>query len=155
MSLLRGPLNRRHAGGRRVGLQIGNGRMRNRDQIKTRNTRKIRTQPGVFPAAQVEETPDARLAQVGVYEDGAIAQLRQRYGKIRSRGRLAFAWQGTGNQNDLRRMIGLGEQDRGPQRTKRFRHLRFWQMLSDKLDALVVAVRGNTLEEPLLLGGPV
>ena len=97
--------------------------MRNGDQIKTRNARKIGTQAGIFPAAQVEKTPDTRLAQVGVQEDGAIAQLSQRDGKIGSSGRLTFTRQGTSNQNDLWRMIGLGEQDRGSQRAKRFRHL--------------------------------
>src|ERR1700687_3732229 len=110
--------------------------MRNGDQIKTRNTRKIGTQAGIFPAAQVEKTSDTRLAQVGVQEDGAIAQLRQCHGKVRSSGRLTFTRQGTSNQNDLWGMIGLGEQERGSQRAERFRHLRFRQMLSDELDAL-------------------
>ena len=87
--------------------------MRNGDQVKTRNARKIGTQSSIFPGAQVEKTADTRLAQVGVHEDGAIAQLRQRHGKIRGSGCLTFTRQGTRNENDLRRMIGLGKKQRG------------------------------------------
>ena len=126
--------------------------MRNGDEIETRNAGEIRAQAGVFPAAQIEETPDARLAQVGVNEHGAVAKLRERDGKIGRRGRLAFARQGAGDQNDLRRMIGAAkEAERGAQRAERFGHLRFGQMLGDELDALLVTVRGDTCQRAVCL----
>ena len=47
--------------------------MLNGDELKAGNSSKVGTQAGVLSAAQIEETSDARLAQVGINEQSAVA----------------------------------------------------------------------------------
>src|SRR5882724_3059210 len=130
-------IRRKRAGG--DCREIRDRRMRNGDEVETGYTGEIRTEACVFSVGHVQQAADTRFAQVCVDEKGAVAELRERDGQICGGGSLAFTRQSTGDKNDLQRMIGLRKQESGSQRAKRFLHLRFWQMLRNELDALVVA----------------
>src|SRR5207245_2912348 len=83
----------------------------------------IGTESCVLPAAQMKEAADAGFAKIGIDEHGPITELGKGDGKIRGGGGLAFARKSAGDQNDLRRMIGLRQQYGSSQGAKRFRHL--------------------------------
>src|SRR5204863_587726 len=109
----------------------------------------------MFSDAEMEETSNARCAKVGIRDHGAVPGLRQGDGKVRGRRGLAFAWQGTRNQDHLWWMISPREQDGRSQGAKGFRHLRFRKMLSGQLDSHFVAICGRALQQPALLSMPV
>lgn len=105
--------------------------MLNGYEIEAGDAGEIGTEARVLAVAEIEEAADARLAKVRIEEQGAVAELRQSDGEIRGRGGFALARQGAGDQNDLRRVIGLGEQQRGAQGAEGFRHLGLGQVLRD------------------------
>src|SRR5277367_3767644 len=98
---------------RNVGMWDGN-------EVETRDAREIGTEACILVAAEVEQTADAGLAQVGVNEHGLIAELGESDGQVCSSGGLAFAGQSAGYENDLRRAPGLREQERSAQRPESF-----------------------------------
>src|SRR5260370_6905783 len=93
----------------------------------------------------MEEAADPGFAEVGIDQHRAVAQLRERNREIRGSGRLAFPRERAGDQNDLRRMIGLREKNGSAQGAKRFRHLRLGQVLSNELDAFVMPIARQAL----------
>src|SRR5882762_1579917 len=116
-----GRIGRERAGGN--GRKIGNGGMLNGDEVEAGNSGEERTEAGVLAAAEAEEAADAGLAQIGVDEQGAIAELGESHGKIGGGGGFALARQSAGYQDDLGRMIGLRKEERGAKSAKRFGHL--------------------------------
>src|SRR4029077_13977884 len=106
-----GRIGRQRAGG--YGGKIGDGGMLDGDEIKTGNSGEVRAQASILSAAQIEETSDAGLAQVGINQQSAVAKLRESHGKIGGSGGFAFARQGAGDEDDLGRVIGLGKQQGG------------------------------------------
>src|SRR5258708_3244497 len=121
--------------------------MVNGNEIQTGNAGEVRAKSGILSAAEVEEAADAGLAQIGVDEQGAVAKLRESDGKIGGCGGFAFARQSAGNEDDLGRMVGLGEKQSGAQGAESLGHLRLGKMLGDELDALLVTVGGSALEQ--------
>src|SRR5581483_10100709 len=133
------------------GGEIRNSRMRNSDEIEAGSSGEIRTEPGISVAGETENASDARLAEVGIDEDGAVAQLGESDGEIGGSRGFAFAGKGAGDEDDLGRVIGLRKQDGCASGAKRFGHLRFGQMLRDKLDASLVAVARDAVEKSAAL----
>ena len=119
---------------RRNRREIRNRGMLHGDEIEARNAGEIGAEAGVLVAVEIEKAANTGLAKVGVDEQRAIAKLRERDGEIRRGGRFAFAGQSAGDENHLRRMTGLREEQRGAESAERFGHLRLRQMLRDKLD---------------------
>jgi len=93
------------------GGEIRNSRMRNSDEIEAGSSGEIRTEPGISVAGETENASDARLAEVGIDEDGAVAQLGESDGEIGGSRGFAFAGKGAGDEDDLGRVIGLRKQD--------------------------------------------
>src|SRR5215470_4023756 len=120
--------------------------MRDRYEVQTRDTCKVGAQACIVPSAEIEKPPDSRLAKVGIDEHGAVAELGERDGQIRSRRGLPFPRQGAGDQNHLWRMLRLRKENRGSQGPKGLRHLRLRQMLYHQLDAFFVTVVGKALK---------
>src|SRR5260221_4068240 len=114
--------------------------MRHGNEVETGNAGEVRTEACVFSVGHVEQAADIRFAQVRVDEKSAVAELGERDSQVCGGSSLAFKRQSASDKNDLRRMIGLRKQESRSQCAKRFRHLRFWQMLRNELDALVVAI---------------
>src|ERR1700688_2698639 len=121
--------------------------MLNGDEIETGNSGKVGTEAGVLPGAEIEQTADAGLAQIGVYEQGAIAKLSEGDGKIRCGSGFAFARQRAGHENDLGRTVSLREKQSGAQGAEGFGHLRLGEMLSYELNAFVVTVAGVAFKQ--------
>src|SRR5438105_3320390 len=122
------------------------------NEVESGNAGEIGTEAGIFAATEIEEASDTGLAEIGVDQQGLVAKLRECDSEICRGGGLALARQRAGNQNDLRRMLGLGKKERGAQGAESFRHLRFGQMLSNKLDVLLVPVAtqaGNKFAPPI------
>ncbi len=140
-----GGIGRERAGGN--GGKIGDGGVLDGDEVEAGNSGEEGTEAGVLAAAEAEEAADAGLAQIGIDEQGAIAELGESDSKIGGGSGLALARQSAGYQDDLGRMIGLRKKERGAQGAKRFGHLRLREMLGDEFDALVVTVGGGALEQ--------
>src|SRR5260370_17773729 len=103
----------------------------------------------------MEEATDPGFAEVGIDQHRAVAELRERNREIRGSGRLAFPRESASDQNDWRRMIGLREKNGSAQGAKRFRHLRLGQVLSNELDAFVMPVGREALQNAMAFAAAV
>src|SRR5260370_210400 len=97
----------------------------------------------------MEEATDPGFAKAGIEQQRAVGELRERNREIRGSGRLAFPRERASDQNDLRWMIGLREKNGSAQGAKRFRHLRLGQVLSNELDAFVMPIGREALQNTM------